>query len=372
MDFRTLFRIMKKYISDGSDTPIFCRSVIEMITDLDESDWTNGSDPSQSVSDRTLRNFADRGFSKNLCKKIAYRLTLENLIENINSRPDDVKKALADEFKSYDPSVTKNNVAKKIANWLYNYIKETAGYIDKDALTTKKIKQSSQDYKTKYGNYLLKECRGNCPMKCGKSLAKEINGKLDYVYEISLIEKDKKDGLNNLIALCPQCFSIFQLDDDKTRIKELKLSKKMLSKHFVSEELLDPIHLEKGLTDVLSNLSKLNPMTISVSLDPKEISQKVTDPNLYLLVKNNVTTYFLSIKKIMINLDKQGVIEYEILQNQMRTLYLKMAKTKRSEQEIFYEISNKIHKTTLANKLYCDIVVSYFIQSCEVFNAVTK
>ena len=42
-------------------------------------------------------------------------------------------------------------------------------------------------------------------------------------------------------------------------------------------------------------------------------------------------------------------------------------KANKSKLEIFTEISDKIHRVTLQDDIFCQIVVSYFIQSCEVF-----
>ena len=113
---------------------------------------------------------------------------------------------------------------------------------------------------------------------------------------------------------------------------------------------------------------------IGASLDPKEIKQKL-DPNadmaIYGVVNYYVSTYFLKVKEIMINLDKRGVIDYEDIQDQMKAIYRKLKKANKSRIEIFYEIVEKIHKVSLQEDIYCQIVVSYFIQSCEVFDAIT-
>lgn len=49
-----------------------------------------------------------------------------------------------------------------------------------------------------------------------------------------------------------------------------------------------------------------------------------------------------------------------------------MNKAHKSRMEIFNEIVGRIHRITLQDEVYCQIVVSYFIQSCEVFDAITE
>ena len=92
---------------------------------------------------------------------------------------------------------------------------------------------------------------------------------------------------------------------------------------------------------------------------------------LYIAVNSYVTTYFIRIKEIMINLDKSGEIDYDEIQDQIHALYKRLKKTHKSRLEIFSEIADKIHRVTLQDDIFCQIVVSYFVQSCEVFDAIT-
>lgn len=92
---------------------------------------------------------------------------------------------------------------------------------------------------------------------------------------------------------------------------------------------------------------------------------------LYSQVNYFVMTYFVRIREIMINLDKRGEIDYDEVQDQMHAIYKRLKKAKKSNVEIFNEIVGKIHRVTLQEDTYCQIVVSYFIQSCEVFDAIT-
>ncbi len=56
----------------------------------------------------------------------------------------------------------------------------------------------------------------------------------------------------------------------------------------------------------------------------------------------------------------------------LHAMYKRLSKARKSRMVIFNEIVGKIHRITLRGKVYCQIVVSYFIQSCEVFNAITE
>lgn len=49
------------------------------------------------------------------------------------------------------------------------------------------------------------------------------------------------------------------------------------------------------------------------------------------------------------------------------TIYKRLKKANKTNVEIFNEISEKVHKVSLQEDIYCQIVVSYFIAKCEVF-----
>ncbi|WP_369596031.1 ABC-three component system protein, partial [Streptococcus agalactiae] len=67
---------------------------------------------------------------------------------------------------------------------------------------------------------------------------------------------------------------------------------------------------------------------------------------------------YLTIQKIIINLDKQGRIDYEDIQYQMRSMYKKLKAAKHGNLEIFNTISEKLHKATLQDIYFCQMIVS--------------
>ena len=338
MDFKTFYSILFNRISDTLSSGEFVRDLIAMITTVPEEEWGLKKDPSNRVSLKTYENFAKRGINKTTCKAIVYRLSPENFID---------------------------------------IIRTTAGLASVDKLEEQKQLQSSSGLKSKYGKYLLKECDSHCAMPgCGKLLYVSNGTNLSDVYEVTRIDKSKDASIDNLIALCPQCFATYQLDSSTKTVRNLNASKRSLSIQMESMIELSTIEIEKGLTNVITNIRKLKQQDFfDLTMDPKEINEKI-DPNksfvLYNQVYMTVTTYFIKIKEIMESLDKRKIIDYEELQHQMKSAYKKLKSGKKSESEIFYSLSEKLHKVTLQDILYCQAIVCYFIQSCEVFDAVTK
>ena len=310
-------------------------------------------------------------------QQIVYSLSPENYIESLNSRPAETRKLLADDFLSYDAEVTEDNVAEKTAKWFVEIIQTAAGMAPKSKLEQQKQYQLAGEMRSKYGSYLLNEVNHFCPFPgCGRSLTKTTAGKAIDSYEISLIDRSKASDLSNLLALCPQCYATYCLDDSPKTCKALLGVKKILESHNHSLALLDDLPLEKGIVGVISKLKKLKETELTeASLDPKELKQKLKPADnfaLYSQVSLFVMTYFVRIREIMINLDKRGEIDYEEVQDQMHAIYKRLKKAKKTNMEIFNEIVDKIHRVTLQESTYCQIVVAYFVQSCEVFDAAAE
>lgn len=377
MEFKTLFRILKKHLADGDDIPPFFRDLMAMITTVTEEEWGTSKDPGQKLSDETIRTYTKKAkLPKKLAEKIVYRLTPEILTVRINERPEETRASLANDLHGYDPGINQHNVAEKASHLMVDVIRLSAGLAPENEIEEQTRRQQAVDLKNRYGSYLLRESEGYCPFGCGRQLTVAENGKTADAYEVSLIDKAKPARPENLIALCPLCWASWQLDSSAKRTKELKMTKKILSAHQQSTKLLSGLPLEKGIVGVISRIRKLGEKELSgATYEPVELKRKIspaTDMALYMTVSQYVTTYYKSIRDIMVSADKRGLIDYDEVQDQMHAFYRKLKKAGRTKLEIFTEISERIHRVTLQEDLFCQIVVAFFIEKCEVFDADTQ
>ena len=140
--------------------------------------------------------------------------------------------------------------------------------------------------------------------------------------------------------------------------------------------MLDEASLERGLIGVISCIKKLKETDLGdPAYDPKQLREKINPSvyvSLFISVNNYVTMYFRRLKEIMVSLDKRGEIDFEEIQDQMKAIYRRLNKANKSKMDIYREITEKVHRVTLQDDIYCQIVVSYFIQSCEVFDATAE
>lgn len=368
---------MKNRISDGADVPYFFRDLIAMITEVTEDEWDTPKDPSTKLTkENTLRTYAKRGISKKFAQSIVYKLSPEMFIESLSARPSAALKLLADDYKSYDATATQNNIAVKLSDCFVDIIHRAAGLVVSSELERQKMMQLAYELKYKYGEYLRDETDNICAFPgCGKLLSVTDNGHIAYTYEVALIDKKKEPKINNLLALCPMCHATYSIDENKKLCKELQGIKKILTAHKQSMRLLDGMPLEREIIGVISKIKNLKEKDLlDPSLDPKNIREKLNpDDNLALFntVKGYVDTYYVTLKDIIINADKRGEIDYDEVQDQMKAIYKRLKKANKSNIEIFNEISEKVHKVSLQEDIYCQIVVAYFIAKCEVYDAIT-
>lgn len=377
VEFKEFFSMMKKRISDGADVPYFFKDLVAMITDVTEEEWGTPKDPSTKLSkESTLRSYSKRGLSQKFAQSIVYRLKPELFIKSLNTRSVTVRQLLADDFKPYDSTADASNIAPKLAEVFIGIIRSAAGLVEPTELEKQKLQQAEQDLKNKFGDYLINEVNHVCPFPgCGRSLVVTNAGKATNLFNVGLIDKKKAPTVENLLALCPHCYATYSIDDNTKVCKELNGVKKILVAHQQSIHLLDDVPLEKGIVGVISKVKNLKEKDLTdASLDPKEIKQKLKPADnmaLYITVNTYVTTYYVKLREIMMNADKRGDIDYDEVQDQMHAIYKRLKKAKKTKVEIFNEIAQKIHKVSLQEDIFCQIVVSYFIQSCEVFDAIT-
>ena len=378
MEFKEFFSLMKKRISDGADVPYFFKDLIAMITTVPESEWGTPKDPSTKLSkESTLRSYAKRGLTQKFAQSIVYRLSPEMFVESLTSHEAAVLELLAKDFEGYDNTVTVANVAQKLADCFIDIIRRAAGIVPKSELEMQKLRQQAFDLKSKYGDYLREETGNVCPIPgCGRSLKVPGDGEIRYVFEVGVIDAGKPLKIDNMLAFCPQCQATYSMDTNTSLTKDLIRIKKMLIASNQSTLLLDQMPLEKGIINVIRRIKKLGEKDLlDASLDPKEIRDKI-DPTeyfvLYRTVKNYVDTYYVTLKKIITNADKRGEIDYDAVQDQMKAIYKRLKKARKNQLEIFEAITEKVHKISLQEEVYCQIVVAFFIAKCEVFDAIAQ
>src|SRR5690625_1269525 len=370
VEFKEFFNLMKP-ILNGRANANLVRELVSMITSLDSD-----IDPSESQKDNTLRAYANgsRELSDDYARSIIECLDYRNFVESINSRDDAIITRLTEDFSSVDASITPENVGEKAADIFVDILHRQAGGGRKGVSST--ISNRRYNLKYKYGERLLIEARGVCPNKCGKPLYISNNGKTTPSYEVAIIDAGNSRGdYENLIALCPECFSMHTLSPSEDYIEELLDIKNMLMDRELGEKSLSVLSIEKGIENILQNLGSVDYRLLpKLNYDAVKVEDKIYKNDFLLIRKNieNVTSYFLFIDEKLKGLAKENRVHYEQLSMQVRMAYIEASKSLVGQAEIYESLVDWLYKKTKQRKESCEIMISYFVQKCEVFDAITK
>lgn len=236
----------------------------------------------------------------------------------------------------------------------------------------------------------LGEVNGLCPL-CGKSLvrngAREVNKffeiahifpcnptveDLQQLYGVELYGENS-ETMHNKIALCKNC----HYDYDKNKTKEkynnlLKIKKNLERVYSVNNELAD-CNLEDDLRKMLVRLKDLKSDDfngLSLSYDAVTVNRKIDDTSIILQNKviGNVILYFKFIQEYLKDLCESSNTDFELVASNVRIVYFKCKRKEMNQEEIFETISNWLVSQTHCSQTAAEIMVSFFVQDCEVYD----
>lgn len=383
MLFTELMHAIHPHLMKDANVPSFTRNIIQMLCDIPEEDWYTKKDPSSEERNRdaSLRKYYNRGIPKNLAKSMLGRLTEDNFVDSINdpNRSDTVLDGLADDIRPF----CDNNVnVQNVANVLFDLFHKSLEYVVSPELENDRKIQQAKTYSSKakgnFGSGLLDDCKHTCSMPlCGKHLqTTDTQNRSVADYEILLIDESKGLKYDNLVAVCHDCFQKYALNHTKKEATVIKATKKLQSDARSTRQTLDDIAINKGIELVIENLSKAKPLELrKLSYDPVSIAEKIDENSCFFLVndiKNNVAKYYRYIESTMQSLSLKNVYSDELIRAQIKESYKQLSEKKLTPEQIYSELSKRIQRITKQDIRFCNIVVSYFVQSCEVFHAITK
>ena len=236
---------------------------------------------------------------------------------------------------------------------------------------------------------LYNEVNGRCP-KCKKNLLNDENRKIfdiAHIYPLNPSNKIKimledmeivgieVNDLDNVIALCKNCHKTFDTNLTKEKYKDMvSLKKSLLHKRHL-EEIYHRYTIEDEINLILDDLCNLSDEDASCFLDkisykPIKLNKKInsTMPNLTKRsIKNNITNYYMYIKERFIIIEKSGKCNFNAICGQMKTIYSKIKEEYNSQLDMYESLIKWLTIHTRKSGTACEIVISFFIENCEVF-----
>lgn len=261
--------------------------------------------------------------------------------------------------------------------------------VDKDTYC-----QPRQEPTDKQKTLLMEEVGNRCPL-CGRPIvsykpnAATRRFEVAHVYPNKPTEYEKillkgvprlgesSEDIKNKIALCVRCHKDY--DRKKTVESYMKLynikavgSNKITAKHMLANE-----NIEEELVNIILKLDILSPNEIrNTKKLPKKvltIKQKISDEKWLLQQKviANVTGYFSYISKTF---KAQGfpTTQYELIRRRMNFLYWEAKLQELEADAIFDVLTDWLMSKTQASREACEIMVSYFVQNCDIYGEDSK
>lgn len=235
---------------------------------------------------------------------------------------------------------------------------------------------------------LLAEANYECPL-CHRKLVDTVKGQAVRKYRITQIFPDsldddtraefskiypapkRLDTPDNLIALDEECSDNYLLNPSAEEYKNLHEIKIQIAKNYEAKLAVNSVQLEDDIRTVLDTLSSIRDASELVQLeyDALRIDEKFEPENF--ILKNEtqvqVVTYYRYIEQVFSNSDT----DFDMIASEIKVSSMKLEKAGLSQSDVITQLSEWIrNKAGLGteSRLACNIVVSFFIQNCEVFH----
>ncbi len=314
------------------------------------------------MSAKQKRNLCNGVYSiSKIAEKIYPYLDMSDLIEIFKT---EIRGYALDDFvgvfSCYNEKVTKDNFAKEVSNMMRKII------LDNSAL----FRSAQLEGTVSLRSELFQEDEGICPA-CGCSLDMD-SSKENAIVVIGLDGLSPKGTLKS-IGLCRKCAEKYRngsLGKDLVKIKSSLEENNNLRKQTGSIEIN-----EKLMSAIDCLLRQENDTKVNLSMQSLKISQKVDQKEnfaLYAKIKMNVSSYFSMLYDMFGKLDGEEKRSYEFLSASIKIAFLKAEKNSKSIESIFNCLVNQVSNAAECEKSIAEIIVSYFIQSCEVFHEISK
>lgn len=238
---------------------------------------------------------------------------------------------------------------------------------------------------------LLAEVENMCPF-CAKPLMYEKSGRNyklwegAHIYplnpdkeEIELLKDEERlhkdvNNIKNYIALCGDCHKKF--DNPRTAGEYrllLSIKKNILSKSETRAKYVD-YQIELEIKEVITmlveefNEANLKPLELkALKLDEKanETLTRITK----MRIRNEITEYYYYIKEQFAQLDSQYPRSFNAIASQVSAFYNSLSRIESSQEVIYGQLTEWLSKKTGNSSLgACGIIISFFVQNCEVFS----
>jgi len=239
---------------------------------------------------------------------------------------------------------------------------------------------------------LLCEVDGSCPL-CRRDLVVKKEKKNVRVfdvahiyplnateYEVAILKGEELlscdiDCEDNFIALCKECHKIYDTQKSVKEYRHLVAIKKEINKIKELSKLWDKQTLHKDISIVADKIGLMDETLLKstqLSYNALKVSEK-KDETFGILNELKVThfilNFFIPIREVLKDLEKQEKAKSTFICSQVKSYYALLLMQDFGQDQIFEKMTEWFMTNTGINdRSKSEVLVSYFIQNCEVFS----
>ena len=196
--------------------------------------------------------------------------------------------------------------------------------------------------------------------------------------EVQLLKNEERlsedvNHKNNLIPLCTKCHVKFDKPRTVDEYKNLVEIKKLLIKKEEQQDLRQQYIINDNISKIIESLYTEHISNLESDIDfiPKKVDKKLNDSiskPTKRKIKHHVADYYIFIKNKFKSIDEIHPGSANLISSQIKTFYLVQNRLESDQQNIFNNIVDWIHaKSHSKNNDAAEIIASFFIQNCEIF-----
>jgi len=229
-----------------------------------------------------------------------------------------------------------------------------------------------------------------CP-ECGDALFYKKSGRsykhyeIAHIYplnptaeEVSLLEGEERlsediNDADNLISLCLSCHGKFDKPRTVAEYRGLVQKKKEIIARAEQRRLQHEYQLQDEIGRIVEALdgAEFPPSGAELVFDAKPLEEKFNNTMPFPTrrkIHHNVSDYFVHVRQRFQRLDHEKPGTADLISSQVKAFYLAQKQQGWSQQHIFTSVVEWIVMSTKPKTLEAaEIVASFFVQNCEVF-----
>lgn len=213
---------------------------------------------------------------------------------------------------------------------------------------------------------LLAETGGRC-QKCGRVLGVKKEGNdINYAKVVRLSETDEA-------ILCVECERVMQNASEEDKLALLS-EKRDLENLMIVREATSRYTIERQIDQVLREVDVMDANDATqLKIKPVKVENKITEKRLKDRVLFDVRQLYEGVNDSLYRLAGENSLNIDKFAKSVRRMYEDANESDLPQSTIYYLLVETLfEKTGRKYRGACEIIISYFVQRCEVFDETTK